>query len=252
MGLLARFEHSMERLVEGTVGGVFRQTLQPAEIGKKLEKAMSGSKRVSVGSTIVPNDFVVTLHPKDFEQFSDYSSALARQMEAYLAQVAGEHKYTVIDRIRVRIEQDESVRRRSPNVVATIKDVRGSRESNHLPSAQPADRTAAFNVARNEQPKSAFQLTGVAGIVAGKTFLIPAGSSTVGRSSDNNLVIDAPDVSRKHAKLEFSSGRLRVYDLNSTNGTRVNGDAVRISDLDAGDEICLGHQILRVSSSRSS
>ncbi len=90
------------------------------------------------------------------------------------------------------------------------------------------------------------------GIAAGKSFLIPAGSSTVGRSSDNNLVIDAPDVSRKHAKFEFSSGRLRVYDLNSTNGTRVNGDAVRISDLEAGDEVGLGHQILRVSSNRSS
>jgi hypothetical protein len=237
----------MERLVEGTVGGVFRQNLQPAEIGRKLRKAMTGSKRVSVGTTIVPNDFVVKLHPKDFSQFADYSTALARQMESYLAQIAGENRYTVVDRIRVNILEDDSARRRNPEIVATIKDSRGSRDMSSTRSAEPADRTAAFQVARDQTPAPAFQLNVISGAAQGQTFRIPNGSSTLGRSSDNAFVIDAPDVSRKHAKFECSSGRLRVYDLNSTNGTRVNGDAVRISDLEHGDELTLGNQVLRVS-----
>jgi pSer/pThr/pTyr-binding forkhead associated (FHA) protein len=237
----------MERLVEGTVGGVFRQTLQPAEIGKKLQKAMTGSKRVSVGTTIVPNEFVVKLHPKDFAQFADYSTALSRQMESYLAQVAGENRYTVVDRIRVNIREDESARRRSPEITATIKDSRGIREPATTRPAEPADRTAAFVVAREQAPSQTFQLSVISGAAQGTTFRIPNGSSTLGRSSDNAFVIDAPDVSRKHAKFEFSSGRLRVYDLNSTNGTRVNGEAVRISDLEHGDELTLGNQVLRVS-----
>lgn len=252
MGLLEKFEHSMERLVEGTVGGMFRQNLQPAEIGKKLQKAMMGSKRVSVGSTIVPNDFVVKLNPKDFEQFADYSTALARQMESFLAQVAGEHHFTVIDRIRVQIEQDDSVRRRTPDISAAIKDTRGQRESPPRRAQEPADRTAAFAVARGSGAEPRFQLVVTSGVATGRSFRVPPGSSTAGRSSDNHFVIDAPDVSRKHARFELSSGRLRVYDLNSTNGTRVNGDAVRISDLESGDQIALGHQILRVSVNRKS
>jgi hypothetical protein len=239
----------MERLVEGTVGGMFRQTLQPAEIGRKLRKAMTGSKRVSVGTTIVPNDFIVKLHPRDFAQFADYSTALARQMESYLAQIAGENRYTVVDRIRVNILEDESAHRRNPEIVATIKDARGSREASSTRPAEPADRTAAFVVARDQAPTPAFQLSVISGAAQGQTFRIPNGSSTLGRSPDNAFVIDAPDVSRKHAKLECSSGRLRVYDLNSTNGTRVNGDAVRISDLEPGDELTLGNQVLRVSTS---
>jgi hypothetical protein len=246
VGLLDKFEHSMENLVEGTFGSVFRQTLQPAEIGKKLERAMTGNTRVSVGTTLVPNDFVVKLHPKDFAQFAEYTSALARQMESFLAQKASQNRYTVVDRIHVSIEQADNVRRRSPDITASIKDSRGAGAAPRLPKPEPADRTAAFTVAREPAASRSFQLQGISGQATGKTFTVPPGSSTIGRAPGNALTIDAPDVSRKHAKLEFSSGRLRIYDLNSTNGTRINGDAVRISDLEAGDEITLGNQVLRV------
>jgi pSer/pThr/pTyr-binding forkhead associated (FHA) protein len=40
---------------------------------------------------------------------------------------------------------------------------------------------------------------------------------------------------------------VRIYDLNSTNGTRINGEAVHISDLQPGDEIRLGSQVLLLS-----
>ena len=62
-------------------------------------------------------------------------------------------------------------------------------------------------------------------------------------------MLNAPDVSRRHARLERSGSHLRIYDLNSTNGTRVNGEAVHISDLEPGDEIRIGGQALSVVSS---
>ena len=68
MGLLDRFEQTLERLLEGTTGALFRQKIQPAEIGKKLERAMLDNQRPSVGSSIVPNAYTVRLNPKDFAQ----------------------------------------------------------------------------------------------------------------------------------------------------------------------------------------
>ncbi|HEV2072461.1 MAG TPA: FHA domain-containing protein, partial [Thermomicrobiales bacterium] len=76
--------------------------------------------------------------------------------------------------------------------------------------------------------------------------------STIGRSPENDVVLDAPDVSRRHARIERNGKHLRIYDLNSTNGTRVNGEAVHISDLEPGDEIRLGGQTLTVTSDGSS
>jgi uncharacterized protein YkwD len=64
---------------------------------------------------------------------------------------------------------------------------------------------------------------------------------TVGSAPDNSLVIDAPSVSRHHALLKRRFGRWRVFDLESTNGTFVNGRRIRGSvQLERGSEVCFG------------
>ena len=244
MGLLDRFEQSMERLMEGTVGSLFRQSLQPAEIGKKLERAMLAQQRASVGSSIVPNDYVVRLHPVDYAQVASYAGGLSRQMESYLAQVASRRRFTVLDRIVVRIEEDPSARRRDPRVEANITDRSQPARPAPAPARRPppVDATAAFAVPSRRGTAPAPRLQVVSGVLEGREFEIAEGSSTIGRSPDNSLVINAPDVSRRHARLERSGSHLRIYDLNSTNGTRVNGEAVHISDLEPGDELRIGAQ----------
>ena len=250
MGLLDRFEQSMERLMEGTVGTIFRQTIQPAEIGKKLERAMLSQQRASVGTKIVPNAYIVRLHPKDYAQFADFSAGLSRQMEAWLAQVATRRGFTVLDRITVEIAEDERAGRRNPVVDASITD-RSHRPAPAAPrrSASPVDATAAFSIPTRPSASLELTLQAASGAFAGQTFAIAQGSSTIGRSPDNTVVLNAPDVSRRHARLERSGSHLRIYDLNSTNGTRVNGEAVHISDLEPGDEIRIGGQALSVVSS---
>ena len=243
MKLLSRFEHGIERLMEGTSGSLFRQQLQPAEIGRKLERTMLAKKRASVGTPLVPNHFVVRLHPKDYVQFAEYSHGLARQMEAWLAQVATQRNLSVIDRITVKIAEDPGARRRSPVIDATIRDSRA------VPSASrpsPAQPTAAYRaVAPAMEIGTVLQV--FEGVLAGEEIPLEDGTTTVGRAPDNRIVLDAADVSRRHARFELSRGRLRVHDLNSTNGTRVNGDPVRVSDIEDGDEILIGGQRMVVS-----
>ena len=238
MKLLEKFEQSIERLVEGTTGSLFNQPLQPAEIGKKLERAMLSEQRASMGTAIVPNVYTVGLHPKDFAQVSDYSAGLARQLEAWLAKVATERNLSVVDRIHVTISEDPAARRRNPLVAASIADRRQGPAPNRV---QPAQATSVYRSEPTNQGIAA-SLRGLDGGFRGRTFIVPPGMTTVGRAADNDIVIDSPDVSRRHARIESGHGRIRVHDLNSTNGTRVNGDAIRISDVDARDEIAFGGQ----------
>ena len=109
MSVLDRFEQGVERLVEGSIGRLFRSPVQPAEIGRKLERAMVAGQVVSVDSTLVPNDFRVAMHPLDMVLFVDYVAALSRQMEQWLAEVATARDFTLIDRVRVQIAGDGSV-----------------------------------------------------------------------------------------------------------------------------------------------
>ncbi|MGI8485403.1 MAG: FhaA domain-containing protein [Thermomicrobiales bacterium] len=253
MSLLDRFEQSMERLLEGTVGTVFRQTMQPAELGKRLQRAMEGKRRVSVGTTIVPNQYVVHLHPKDFAQFADYQQGLCRQMEAWLAEVATEQNYSVLDRIQVSLLEDESASRRTPRIDASITDMHQPRPA---PMSRPQSRPSSVQQTEMFQPMRTgthdLILRATSGLAVGQDFRLAEGSSTIGRSPGNTVVINSPDISRRHARFEYSSGQVRIYDLNSTNGTRVNGEAIRVSDVFPGDTITLGSQELRVVDASSS
>lgn len=68
----------------------------------------------------------------------------------------------------------------------------------------------------------------------------------VGRSSDLDMVLVEEMVSRRHARIELSSGIVRVEDLGSTNGTFVNGERVTQGTLSEGDRLLIGTSILKL------
>jgi pSer/pThr/pTyr-binding forkhead associated (FHA) protein len=66
------------------------------------------------------------------------------------------------------------------------------------------------------------------------------GSITIGRAPDNMIVIDDPSVSNRHALMELSGETYRLKDLDSTNGTKVNGVPVTETILRFEDRIRFG------------
>src|SRR5690606_31082499 len=68
----------------------------------------------------------------------------------------------------------------------------------------------------------------------------------VWRSSDLDMVLVEEMVSRKHARLQLSQGRIDIEDLGSTNGTFVNGERISRTSVGEGDRILIGSNILRV------
>jgi pSer/pThr/pTyr-binding forkhead associated (FHA) protein len=65
-------------------------------------------------------------------------------------------------------------------------------------------------------------------------------SITIGRAPDNMIVIDDPSVSNRHAQLNLSGETYRLKDLDSTNGTKVNGVPITETALRFEDRICFG------------
>src|SRR5262249_52024448 len=82
------FERRLEKLVEGSVGKAFRSGLQPREVGRKVTRALDDERTVGVdGVPIAPNNIGIYLAHEDFDRFSAFADALARE----LAEVAREH-----------------------------------------------------------------------------------------------------------------------------------------------------------------
>ena len=69
---------------------------------------------------------------------------------------------------------------------------------------------------------------------------------TIGRSAGAQFFLDAPLVSRLHCQLTVNAGALEVKDLDSTNGTFVNGRRVSTSEVRSGDTLTVGRVTLKV------
>ena len=65
-------------------------------------------------------------------------------------------------------------------------------------------------------------------------------SITIGRAPDNMIVIDDPSVSSRHAQMELVGENYRLKDLESTNGTKVNGVPITETLLRFDDRIRFG------------
>ena len=63
---------------------------------------------------------------------------------------------------------------------------------------------------------------------------------TIGREEDNDVQLNDERVSRVHAKLQEDCGQVILTDLNSTNGSRVNGHPVQLRVLQPGDHLQIG------------
>jgi pSer/pThr/pTyr-binding forkhead associated (FHA) protein len=73
------------------------------------------------------------------------------------------------------------------------------------------------------------------------TFRIrPAAIKTIGRASRADFIVDAALVSRVHCRLTAGAAELEVVDLESTNGTFVNGARVERAVLKTGDRLGVG------------
>lgn len=87
-----------------------------------------------------------------------------------------------------------------------------------------------------------FQL--IEGLERGRVFADLSTPVTIGREEENSIQLNDERVSRFHAKIQDDEGRIILTDLESTNGTRVNGHPVQLRVLQPGDQISLGRCLL--------
>src|SRR5215831_21194680 len=90
--------------------------------------------------------------------------------------------------------------------------------------------------------KVTFQI--LEGVDKGRIFRDLPTPVTIGREEGNALRLNDERVSRYHAKVQVEDGDIILTDLDSTNGTRVNGTAIQIRRLRAGDQVAIGRTML--------
>lgn len=112
----------------------------------------------------------------------------------------------------------------------------------------PGEATLVYdkNKGRARGAADPVKLVAIAGPRKGREFALTEDVTTIGRGSDNVLVIPDISVSRQHVIVQREGERWVVLDQGSGNGTKVNGKPVERYPLQHGDEIAMGDTILQV------
>ena len=248
---LAVVERFLERLLERPTARLFRSPLQPIQIQRRIERAMENERRVVNGRTRVPDLYRVHMAAADVDALGPRAGQLAADLADEALAFARGHGYAldaaptvelVVDRQvtagEVRVAVDRAERRPAPAVGDPSVD----------PSVDGEDldmsNTRAFEV--QAQPAAAAVLVEQRPDGRGRQVALDGGVVTIGRAPDNDLVLDDQRVSRHHARLQGRRGMLVLTDLESANGSRVNGVAISEVALGAGDRIEIGTTIFMV------
>lgn len=247
-------ERFFERLFERPSARLFKARLQPVQLQRRIERAMETDRMSGADRTLVPNRFRVNLNPADLEGFGDFSVSLAAELADGALAFARSHRYSLVDRPRVDLVADPAVPLGEVQVVARFAD---PDPSSRLPVEKPATDGPGPEDGPGQPTRTmVFQVPVVEGPVARLREIRPDGTQreveldgallTIGRGSDNGLVIHDSRISRHHARLQARRGTLILTDLGSTNGSRVNGVRVEEVVLGEGDRIELGDTVLVV------
>lgn len=213
-------EHRLERIVEG----VFRRSrnsIRPIELGRRLLREMDDQRSVDVqGERIVPNAFVVSLSADDHAAFADIEDALRTELVEACREYAREEGYHFLGPVSVDLQIDDHLKNGRFGIGSSTKQTE--------PGVRPGSIV----------------------MPSGDRIALDGETHTIGRLSDCTIVVSDSNTSRHHARITRSGSSFVVADLNSTNGTSVNGERLiadhRLSD---GDIITVGAVSLRFEAS---
>lgn len=232
MGLLDNLEQRLDQIVNGSFSKAFKSEVQPVELGAALQQEIDNRADLINGQTVVPNIFIIELGSVDHERLSTYFDTLSIELGALADSYTREQRYTTVDLAHITFDADESLetgvfRIRS---AAAKRPVGSIMHSSEVQSATP------------QMPKEAFtsEVTPYLTSVTGEEFKIAKSVTNIGRGAEADIQIDDTSVSRLHCAIVLGSEVL-IRDLDSTNGTFVDGRRASESVLRDGSIIKIGN-----------
>ncbi|WP_330338875.1 DUF3662 and FHA domain-containing protein [Streptomyces sp. NBC_00557] len=273
MGVLKKFEQRLEGLVNGTFAKVFKSEVQPVEIAGALQRECDNNATIwNRDRTVVPNDFIVELSAPDYERLSPYSGQLGDELAGMVRDYAKQQRYTFMGPIKVNLEKADdldtglyrvrsrtlasSSSQQAPAAPAPGRPAPGAPGGYGYPPAAPAGvppmpsapppgaRPGGYGY-----PQPATQRPAAAPVSGGRTrywieingtrHQISRPTLVLGRSTDADVRIDDPGVSRRHCEIRTGTPST-IQDLGSTNGIVVDGQHTTRATLRDGSRIVVG------------
>ncbi|MBA4810395.1 MAG: DUF3662 domain-containing protein [Acidimicrobiales bacterium] len=213
--VLKRIEQKLEKLVEGTFTRVFPSSVKPIELGKRVRRVLEDKKTIGVqGQIIIPNRYVISLSPKDLENIESIQESIQREISSSIRDHANDENYHFQGTLTVEILSNSSLKTGSIEVDGLFEENKGG-----FPPGSLIDEN-------------------------GERLIITEQKLSIGRDTKSTMQVVDVEVSRNHAEIRLLNTSFVLIDLQSTNGTFVNGQRVQEHTLQNFDQIKIGSTIL--------
>jgi hypothetical protein len=257
MGVLKRFEQRLEGLVNGTFAKVFKSEVQPVEIAGALQRECDNNATIwNRERTVVPNDFIVELSAGDYERLSPYSGQLGDELAGLVRDYAKQQRYSFMGPIKVHLEKADDLdtglyRVRSRTLASSTSQPQPQAPRDQQPGGYGYPPVAAPPMPAGPPPGAAGRRPGgpapapAAGPrrhwieINGTRHQISRPTLVLGRSTEADVRIDDPGVSRRHCEIRTGTPST-IQDLGSTNGIVVDGQHTTRATLRDGSRIVVG------------
>ncbi|MGW0389307.1 FhaA domain-containing protein [Streptomyces sp. NPDC003042] len=260
MGVLKRFEQRLEGLVNGTFAKVFKSEVQPVEIAGALQRECDNNATIwNRERTVVPNDFIVELSAGDYDRLSPYSGQLGDELAGLVRDYAKQQRYSFMGPIKVQLEKADDLdtglyRVRSRTLASSTSQAapqapQGQQQGGYgypppvaappMPPGPPPGGPGARPGAGAPAPTGAPGTTRRWIEINGNRHQISRPTLVLGRSTEADVRIDDPGVSRRHCEIRTGTPPT-IQDLGSTNGIVVDGQHTTRATLRDGSRIVVG------------
>ena len=231
MGLLQKFEDSIDRVVNGAFAKAFKAEVQPVELAAALQREVDD--RASVldrDRTVIPNVFHIELSHHDYTRLAVFKDALGSELATLVTNYAGEQHYTLLGQTRVTMSEDDALETGIFRVRSEAKAEVTSKVG--VVEAIEVESSAGVGVAPSGGGQPRLE-------VGGQAYPLVRAITILGRGTDADIRVEDPGVSRKHCEIVVGTPAL-VRDLKSTNGTFLNGAKITESALEDGSVVKIG------------
>jgi hypothetical protein len=267
MGVLKRFEQRLEGLVNGTFAKVFKSEVQPVEIAGALQRECDNNATIwNRERTVVPNDFIVELSAGDYERLSPYSGQLGDELAGLVRDYAKQQRYTFMGPVKVQLEKADDLdtglyRVRSRTLASSTSQSQPEQQQPAqggygyppagTPPMPPGPPPGGGYAGGGPQPGRSRSGGGPAPVpgggavtrrwieINGTRHQISRPTLVLGRSTEADVRIDDPGVSRRHCEIRTGTPPT-IQDLGSTNGIVVDGQHTTRATLRDGSRIVVG------------
>jgi hypothetical protein len=221
---LLNYEEKARELFESSISRMLGGSSLPREIVRRLVKQVELSQYQGQ----VCDQYWIYASAEQYENLPVSSTSFEEDLSRYLTKYVEAAGFSHIRPIHIHVVVDSDAEDRGyPFIVPSC-------------SVEQVEHTKPFQAVKNLSAIEEIRTLDGFLIDGTRHIALDRPTFSIGRHLENDLIIEAKEVSRRHAQIRWRQGRFVIHDLGSKAGLKKNGIAVREGALRPGDVITIG------------